>query len=536
MAYQKFQARNFADADIFFLSQTGFHDLNGDGYDDQIVDELTPTKEEVTQAITGWAASQASSGPLFVYLADHGANQQFQVASGQILTASLLSTALDSFQQTTGRPVVVIIEACYSGSFVTPLTTASSERLILTSVDAQSPGYLSSDGSTSYSSFLLNALYKGKSLSASQTQTKADLAAIGQPYIKMAPQMAGTEGLQAVKVGGDFVLAGVFPELGELTGSQEIDAGSSGGTLALNAQATSLMGGLTVWAVIVPPDYAPPAVAGDFVSTVDELPKVVLVDEDATTKMMDGQFAENYDGFTTNGAYTVIFYAKDSDSNLVKSAPVTITVKGGVEAATTTTTSTAMPTTTTTSTSTTTTTTLPATTLTLPVSAGWSLLSSTIGFQATTVFADEQKFLSVWKWTDNNQGTKTWAVYLPGEEGTAYAASKGFLPLSAIDSGDGFWVNSITDQQVQVNGQPLHGPLTLTTGWNLVGIKATIPLAVTELGAVTSAWKWAAVNNAKTWAVSLPAEEDGGAAYAAAKGFGQFSTIAPGEGFWVNKP
>jgi hypothetical protein len=43
------------------------------------------------------------------------------------------------------------------------------------------------------------------------------------------------------------------------------------------------------------------------------------------------------------------------------------------------------------------------------------------------------------------------------------------------------------------------------------------------------------VNDSKTWAVYLPGA-DGGAAYAAAKGFGQCATIAPGEGFWVNKP
>lgn len=558
MAYQKFQARNFTDQDIYFMTQTPFHDLNGDGYDDQIVDDPTPTKDEVTTAINGWATEQASTGPLYLYLADHGAKQQFQVASGQILTAAQLNAALDAFQEATGRPVVVIIEACYSGSFVEPLTSTSYERLILTSVDGQNPGYLSSDGTTSYSSFLLANLYQGKSIADSLTQTKTDLAIIGLPYKKMAPQMEGPLGLQAEKVGGDFVLAGVFPELGELSVAQ----GEAAGALILKAQASSLMGGLSVWAVIVPPDYTPPVVSGDFETSVDELPTVDMVDEDPTTKMMDGLFVGNYDGFTKNGAYTVIFYAKDSDHNLVKSAPLTISVGGGDVVVTTTTTSTtttssttstttattttssATPTTTATTTtssttSTTTTTTIPVggASVTLPVSAGWSLLSSTIGFQAAAVFGDSSTFTSVWKWTDSDAGAKTWAVYLSGDDGgVTYAESKGFVPLTTIASGDGFWVNSQADQQVQVSGTTVHGPLAFTSGWNLVGVKGVQAMAVSELGAVTSVWKWTTVNSGKTWAVNLPGEEDAGMAYAAAKGFGHFTSITPGEGFWVNKP
>lgn len=564
LAYQKFQARNFTDDDIYFMSQTAFHDLNGDGYDDQIVDDLTPTKDEVTTAITGWAKNQVSDGPLYIYLADHGAKGQFQVAKNEILTASFLKVALDDFQAATNRPVVVIIEACYSGSFVEPLTNATYDRLVLTSVDGASPGYLSSDGTTSYSSFLLANLYKGKSITDSLAQTKADLAVIGQPYKKMAPQTEGTEGLKGLKVGGDFVLAGTFPEFGEITPTQSITAGS----LALNVHATALLGGLTVWAVIVPPDYMPPEVTGDFVSTVDELPNVVLVDEDPTTKVMDGQFAGNYDGFTTNGDYTVIFYAKDSDNNLVKSSPVTITVSGGTNVTTSTTTTTTtvvpntteLPTTTTTttieqvttstteSTATTTTTSTssssPSTTTTiqgstsvsLAIKPGWTLLASSIGFQATTVFGESENFTSVWKWTTGMSG-KTWAVYLPGGDGgAAYANSKGFIPLTSIDSGEGFWVNSKFSKLLFVSGTPDYGELSFSKGWNLVGVKGTEPIAVTNLGSVTSVWKWTNGAGGKTWAVYLPCEDDKGASYAASKAFSQFTTIAPGEGFWVNKP
>ena len=184
----------------------------------------------------------------------------------------------------------------------------------------------------------------------------------------------------------------------------------------------------------------------------------------------------------------------------------------------------------------TTTTTIPGNeSVTLPVSAGWSLLSSTIGFQSTTVFGDTQKFTSVWKWTDGGTGTKTWAVYLPGgDNGATYAQSKGFKALSSLSSGEGFWVNGKADDQVKVSGTPAYGEMSFAKGWNLVGVKGKQQITAASLGQVTSVWKWTTVNNIKTWAVYLPGEADKGVGYAVSKGFGQFTTINPGEGFWVN--
>ena len=195
-------------------------------------------------------------------------------------------------------------------------------------------------------------------------------------------------------------------------------------------------------------------------------------------------------------------------------------------------------TTTTTTAAATTTTTLPGTeNFTLSVGPGWSLLSTPIGFSVAPLFQDSTTNTSLWCWRTAGGTAKTWAVYLPDSDGgVSYAEAKGFLALTTISSGEGFWVNSKTAQQIPLNGTLVTGPLTLTPGWNLVGLKGTSAVAVTALGAVTSVWKWTTVNGSKTWSVSLPGDEDQGASYAAAKGFGQFTTINSGEGFWVNAP
>jgi hypothetical protein len=574
LAYQKFKARNFTDEDIYFITQTPFHDLDGDGYDDKIVDDLTPTVAGIQSAITDWGKEQPSNGPLYIYMADHGVKDTFLIATNEFLTAAQLNTYLDSFQKDTGRDVVLIIEACYSGSFVDDIQSDTYKRLVITSVDAENPAYLSSDGTTSFSSFLMSYLYKGHSLEQSLNLAKADLQGVGLPFNKMSPQLQGDPSLLALKVGGDFVLAGLFPEITGNTSDQSL---TSEDTLSLYADVSSAIGGLEVWAVIVPPDYTPPSVTGDYDTPVDELPKVFLVDEDED-KVLDGKYEGTYSDFTYNGVYKVIFYAKDAENNLVKTAPVNITITGGQNitttttsttsttttttvptttttttttttvpvTTTTTTTTTVLPTTTTTTVPTTTTTTIPPTTTTtipqltetiIDMSSGWNLINSYLEPEnpeiASIFFGIEDQIVSLWKWEDGK-----WAVYLMGEEdgGAAYSKSKGFVLLQEIHAGEGFWTNITDSQYLTVSGtEPSVTALALVSGWNLIGLKSDEAKSIADFVSgneteIASVWKW---DNGK-WAVYLPAQADGGAAYAESKGFTLLENINPGEGFWVN--
>ncbi|MDD5296923.1 MAG: fibronectin type III domain-containing protein [Rhodocyclaceae bacterium] len=81
-------------------------------------------------------------------------------------------------------------------------------------------------------------------------------------------------------------------------------------------------------------------------------------------------------------------------------------------------------------------------------------------------------------------------------------------------------------------------PINLASGWNLLGNSLDVPLDVkTTLGAhaeVVSVWKWDAT--AKSWAFYSPSLDTAGTlvAYAGARGYAVLSSIAPGEGYWVN--
>jgi len=72
---------------------------------------------------------------------------------------------------------------------------------------------------------------------------------------------------------------------------------------------------------------------------------------------------------------------------------------------------------------------------------GWNLLGRVT--TESSSLTELEPVLSAWAWRENDQGTKTWAVYLPEGKGPDYANSKGFLPLDldTISIGEGFWLN-----------------------------------------------------------------------------------------------
>ena len=96
------------------------------------------------------------------------------------------------------------------------------------------------------------------------------------------------------------------------------------------------------------------------------------------------------------------------------------------------------------------------TTTTLPtgrqvsLSIGWNLLGNGVEAPITvaTTFNDTDNVATVWKWVPSGNsagiGYPAWAFYTPTQSdgGQAYAASKGYAFLTAIDAGEGFWVNA----------------------------------------------------------------------------------------------
>ena len=91
-------------------------DENGE-YDDPVE---RATLSNLKNAITEWAKDAAN---VVLYIVDHGGDRTLKLSNEETLYASDLKIWLDTLQNTIPGYVVVIIEACYSGSFIPDLAT-----------------------------------------------------------------------------------------------------------------------------------------------------------------------------------------------------------------------------------------------------------------------------------------------------------------------------------------------------------------------------------------------------------------------------
>jgi filamentous hemagglutinin family protein len=189
----------------------------------------------------------------------------------------------------------------------------------------------------------------------------------------------------------------------------------------------------------------------------------------------------------------------------------------------------------------------------LTLHAGWNLLGNSFSqaISVSTLFGDATAVNTVWKW---NSALSQWQFYTPALDSTAlqsYASEKGYVVFSAINPGEGFWVNA-TKAQTLPSPSPLPFNLSvanLLTGWNLVAtgnrVTPTIfnssfsaqPPVGTSPKHLTSLWAWS--NPDSRWYFYSPSLEYNGTLYnyTSAKAYLPFPgdmTLAKAAGFWVN--
>jgi hypothetical protein len=104
--------------------------------------------------------------------------------------------------------VVLIIEACKSGSFIK--TLEGDDRVIITSSKSNEYSSIIPSTGLSYTKFLAQRLLAGNDIKDAFSNAKADLKNAGGVFAKQHPQFYpenSNSELLSLKIGGDFAFA-----------------------------------------------------------------------------------------------------------------------------------------------------------------------------------------------------------------------------------------------------------------------------------------------------------------------------------------
>jgi sugar lactone lactonase YvrE len=279
-----------------YLSPDNSSDFDNNGLLDDVFGNAT--NAEVQISITQWASGADS---LVLYLADHGGNQTFRMSGTETLNASDLDTWLDQVDPNIPGPIIVVYEACQSGSFLDILS--SPNRIIITSSKSDESANFLSTGTISFSSFFWTYVFNGATV---QEAFDAAVSAVGQSIVLQHPQMSDPDNLAATTyIGNGTKLDGDAPVIDDVSDPQVISGTATAEIVA--DPVTDVDGVSRVWAVIQPPDYVPPSLD----NPVQNLPSIELFPSEQDSPHWSG----TYDGFTSAGTYTIAIYATDRQLN-----------------------------------------------------------------------------------------------------------------------------------------------------------------------------------------------------------------------------
>jgi len=346
-AYRTLHNRGYDNDEIYFLSYKPDVDINGDGMvDHNVVDGpitafdlaagTSPrdlTRADVQQAFD-WAKQKGKlDQPLLVIFVDHALTGKLRLDPfDEVLTAEDLNAMLTDYQQATGSEVVVILEACHTGSLVSGL--AGPNRLIISST-AEDLAYYDNLGSFSFSKFFFDNLRRGENFFDAFQTVKGKLPTYGHPFNLQVPQLDDdADGLANTSNDGrlaqKWCLNGCFGALsGEITLESETPSATVtlGQTVSLIVRAGITEGRIKrVWALVMTPEAAKQRNEEGF--SLIPTPVVNLSQKPDDASRWQGSFS----GFQYRGDYVVTFMAEDNEGFITAAVPVKLTQAEGPEA------------------------------------------------------------------------------------------------------------------------------------------------------------------------------------------------------------
>ena len=317
--YQTLVDRGFdPDQDIYFLSPEPTLTQGADA---------ETTIETLESSIVKWAGESVNQNvPLYLYLLSHNLEDRFLLDSRSesraYLSPQQLADWLDQLPAETATTIVV--EACYSGRFITP-ELSRPNRIIITSTrsDKQARILPSSSFSTQFfQQIAANQTIRDAFEQTAEMMNEANSLHLGQfPQLEANGNAKANEWLDFSAVGqrwipGDITALAIPPTLGQAPEPIEVRQATEGITLSIEATGAEIE---RVFAAIIPPDYDPLQKVEDWQS-LDSL----IIGQDLVPSETDpSTYQLIYDGFSQLGAYTIVFHAQNADGS---AQPVSTTI------------------------------------------------------------------------------------------------------------------------------------------------------------------------------------------------------------------
>ena len=308
-AYQMFRDNGYTDDRIIYLAPDRNHSPNVDA-----LATVNALRAAITQEAAQWVDDEHA---LTIYMMDHGDRDVLYLDKlrNERLKPEDLDEMLDILEaQKPGVKVNVVIEACYSGSFISGDDSISkANRVVVTSVDDNNLAWASNDGAV-FSDHFMAALSRGESVYNSFVTARAAVQVAHPTQLAWldgdgdASALDDASQSEAAKRG--FSVPGTFPPerwppyIAEVDTSAAVENESA----VIRARVLDDEEVDNVRAVIYPPDYAAPTQGEEMVriSGQEVLRTVVLLDQGKDW------YAVTYPGFSESGVYRIVLYAEDN--------------------------------------------------------------------------------------------------------------------------------------------------------------------------------------------------------------------------------
>jgi hypothetical protein len=323
--YKLFRQHGYGEDRIHYLAPTTNLDPDNDGSFDDV--NGLATRQNLENAITQWAVGKVAQDRAFtLYMMDHGSYDRFYLdkPAGQWLTPGDLHGWLNALEEDVpGVKINVIVDACFSGSFIDPdAAIGKDNRVVIASTAAHAVAYASGSGSV-FSDAFIAALDQGMSLFSAFSEGKQsallahpdqnawlDDNGDNRPNTNRDGQESSNRGFT---FGGTFA-SEIWPPYVEKAEVRDLANGAG----EIWAKVLDDEGVQWSWAVVYPPSYNPPTSSEEL---VNEPVAVPLVDRG------DDWYAIRYTQFQEIGEYRIVIYAGDDDG--LQSRPRAVTLRTG---------------------------------------------------------------------------------------------------------------------------------------------------------------------------------------------------------------